>query len=68
MSKQVTSLEEAIAHLTQVVDDLSDIIARQENEISTLKRRVGMLMEREAGREVAEGGTVPLGDEKPPHW
>lgn len=68
MTNQVTKLEEAIAHLTQVVDDLSDIIARQEKEITTLKRRVGMLMEREAGREVAEGGTVPLGDEKPPHW
>ncbi|PHQ94645.1 MAG: SlyX protein [Marinosulfonomonas sp.] len=68
MTNQVTNLEEAVAHLSQVVDDLSDIIARQEKEITTLKRRVGMLMEREAGREVAEGGTVPLGDEKPPHW
>ena len=68
MDSKDTKLEESIAYLTQVVDDLSDIITRQENEIATLKRRVGMLMEREAGREVAEGGTVPLGDERPPHW
>lgn len=68
MSEQVLKLEEQMAHLTRMVDELSDIVARQEIEIPTLKRRVAMLMEREAGRELAEGGTVPLADEKPPHW
>ncbi len=68
MDDQLSKLEEQVAHLIRVVDDLSDIVARQEGEISTLKRRVGMLMEREAGRELAEGGTVPMADEKPPHW
>lgn len=68
MDDQLSKLEEQVAHLIRVADDLSDIVARQEGEISTLKRRVGMLMEREAGRELAEGGTVPMADEKPPHW
>lgn len=61
-------LEEQIAHLTRVVDDLSDIVARQEGEIVTLNRRVHMLMQREGERESSAGGAIVLGDEKPPHY
>lgn len=60
-------LEEAVAHLTRVVEDLSEVMARQEREIARLARRIGLLMEREAEREV-EGGTIPLADQRPPHW
>ncbi len=61
-------LEETVAHLTRIVEDLSEIVARQEREIDYLKRRVGLLLEREASREVEAGGTIPLADQKPPHW
>jgi SlyX protein len=61
-------LEEQIAHLTRVVDDLSDVIARQEREIDRLTRRVEMLMLREGEREADAGGGVVFGDEKPPHY
>lgn len=61
-------IEEKIAHLTRTVDDLSDVVARQENEIATLTRRVAMLMEREAEREAQGTGGVVLGDERPPHY
>ena len=61
-------LEEKIAHLTRVVEDLSDVVARQDAEIATLTRRVQMLMEREAQREADGGGGVVLGDERPPHY
>jgi len=64
----INALEEQIAHLTRAVDDLSDIVARQEGEIATLTRRVQMLMEREAGREADSVGSVALADQKPPHW
>ena len=60
-------LEEGIAHLTRMVEELSDIVARQEAEIARLARRIGMLMEREAEREV-DAGTIPLADQRPPHW
>jgi SlyX protein len=63
----LTRLEEQIAHLTRVTDDLSEVVARQEREIARLSRLVGLLTEREAQRE-AEGGTIPLADQKPPHW
>ncbi|MBY6201312.1 SlyX family protein [Maritalea mobilis] len=65
---ETDKLEEALAHLTRVVDELSEVVARQDAEITRLSRRVGMLMEREAERELEQGGTVPLADQKPPHW
>ncbi|MCU4654450.1 SlyX family protein [Roseibacterium sp. SDUM158016] len=61
-------LEEALAHLVRTVEDLSDVVARQDAEIARLTARVARLMEREAERELSEGGTVPLADQKPPHW
>ncbi len=66
-AEKIERLEEAVAHLTRMAEDLSAIVARQEGEIARLARRVGMLMEREAERE-AEGGGVPLADQRPPHW
>jgi SlyX protein len=63
-----TTLEERIAHLERTTDDLSEVVARQDAEIARLTRRVEMLMMREAEREVDQGGTIPLADQKPPHW
>ncbi|WP_210527075.1 SlyX family protein [Rubellimicrobium arenae] len=62
----LTPLEERMAHLLRTVDDLSDIVARQEREIALLTRRVQMLMEREADREAQALREVPI--DKPPHW
>jgi len=64
----ITHLEEKIAHLTRIVDDLSDIVAAQQKEIELSTRRLAMLMEREASREYDAGGSVPLADQRPPHW
>ncbi|WP_339771123.1 SlyX family protein [uncultured Pseudosulfitobacter sp.] len=61
-------LEEQIAHLIRTVDDLSDIVARQEGEIATLTRRVHMLMQREGERESQTTGGTVVGDERPPHY
>ncbi|MEI4262458.1 SlyX family protein [Roseovarius sp. D0-M9] len=61
-------LEEQIAHLSRAVDDLSDTVARQDIEIAVLTRRVDILMRREAEREADGGGSVTLGNERPPHY
>jgi len=61
-------LEERIAHLTRQVEDLSDVVARQADEITTLQRRVLRLMERAATAEASGGASVPLADQRPPHW
>jgi SlyX protein len=65
---QDTTLEERIAYLERATDDLSEVVARQDAEIARLTRRGEMLMMREAEREVDQGGTIPLADQKPPHW
>jgi SlyX protein len=59
-------LEEKIAHLQRVVDDLSDVISRQSAEIDTLTRRVAMLMQREAEREADAGSHLFSGNDRPP--
>jgi SlyX protein len=61
-------LEETVAHLLRTVEELSDVVARQDVEIARLTARVEMLMLREAEREADAGGTVPLADKPPPHW
>ena len=68
MEDQIKKLEELTAHLSRVSDELSEIVARQDEEISTLNRRVAVLMQREAEREVAEGGSEVMADQPPPHW
>ncbi|WP_026198385.1 SlyX family protein [Wenxinia marina] len=60
----IRHIEEKIAHLTRTCDDLSDVVARQEREIAALTRRVQVLMEREAEREVAQDTPIT----PPPHW
>ncbi len=62
------ALEERIAHLIRAVDDLSDMVAAQGREIDVLTRRVTILMAREAEREAEGEGSVPLADQRPPHW
>ncbi|MFG6568883.1 SlyX family protein [Sulfitobacter sp. 1A13679] len=64
----MSRLEEQIAHLTRAVDDMSEIVTRQEAEIVTLNRRVYMLMQREGERDASGGGAVLLDDERPPHY
>ncbi|EKE44795.1 hypothetical protein OCGS_1178 [Oceaniovalibus guishaninsula JLT2003] len=62
------NLEEKVAHLLRVQDELSDIVAEQAGRIERLERRIEMLMRREAERDLDAGGSVPLADQRPPHW
>jgi len=68
MTDRIERLEEQLAFLVKTVDELSDVVARQEREIVRLSRGVGLLMEREAEREFSDGGQIPLADQKPPHY
>ncbi len=68
MSEQMTALEEQVAHLTRVSEELSDVVARQDKELELVKRRLQMIMEREAQRELDAGSSVAMMDERPPHY
>lgn len=61
-------LEEKIGHLSRIVEDLSDVVARQDKEIADLTRRVQMLLQRAAEQEMDMGSGVALADQRPPHW
>lgn len=65
---RITELEESVAHLSRMAEELSDVVARQDRALDRLGRRVEMLMSREAEREQDSGGSVPMADQKPPHW
>ena len=60
--------DERLAHLERTVDELSDVVAKQDSEIRTLLAKVDLLMRREAAREADGAGGVIIGDERPPHY
>ena len=68
MTDRLTRAEEQLAHLAQSVEELSDIVTAQQAAIDRLERRLALALEREAERELHDGGTVPLGDAQPPHY
>lgn len=65
---RILAIEETLAHLTRVTDDLHTVIARQDAEIALLTRRVEMLMRFAAEQQADAEGTIPLADQRPPHW
>jgi len=65
---RLTRIEEALAHQTRVTEDLSQIVEAQDTRIARLERRLGLLLERAAEQEFSTGGSVPLADQKPPHY
>jgi SlyX protein len=65
-SDRLEALEVQVSHLTRTVDELSDVVSRQADEIALLGRRMRALMEREAER--ASNPDAPAADQKPPHY
>lgn len=65
---RITALEEQVSYLTKTVEELSDIVANQERMLELAERRLGMLMEAEALRQSETDGSMPLADQRPPHW
>ena len=60
------ALQERLAHLERLTEELSDVLAAQSREIDVLTRRVAMLMQREAERQAGEGQDTPI--TRPPHY
>lgn len=67
MQDRQRAAEERIAHLERMVEELSDELARQARALALAERRLALLLEREAERELGDGAP-PLADQKPPHW
>lgn len=62
------AIEETLAHLGRAVDELSEVVARQDDMIRRLERRLGLLLEAEAQRQAEQAGSIALADQPPPHY
>ena len=61
-------LEERIAHLERMLDELSDVVRAQAEELTHMIRVVEALRQRAAEEAQMQGGGVVIGDERPPHY
>jgi SlyX protein len=66
--ERLEAAEVHITHLTRSIEDLSDQVARQADEIDRLKARFQMLIDRMTKHDSGEDSDVPLLEQRPPHW
>ena len=67
-NNKTKTIEEYVAHLQLMVDDLNDVVTGQNKEISNLKQKIEFLLSRETEREYTDQNSVIISDNKPPHW
>jgi len=61
------ALEEQIAHLTRAMEDLSDVVAKQDSELRHLTQLVENFGKKIQGPDSESGGII-FSDERPPHY
>jgi SlyX protein len=66
--KNIKVLEEKYARLELMLEELDTVIIRQDKEISVLRKKIELLMVREAQRELDDNNSILVADVKPPHW
>jgi SlyX protein len=67
MSPRLDAIEEKLAHLERAVNELSDVVARQQQELARALDRNQRLTEKLAALE-SDFGTSATAHEKPPHY
>ena len=65
---RLTELESSVAFQDRTIQDLSDVVCRQQQEIDALKAEYKKLMERLENTEHSGGGEAEPEDETPPHY
>ena len=64
--KNIEKIEAVISELIRNNEDLSDVVAAQNKEISKIRDRLQWLLEREFERQNIESAVMD--DKPPPHW
>jgi SlyX protein len=67
MSDRIESIEEKLAHLERAVNELSDVVARQQKELDQAGDRHRRLLDKMAAME-SDFGASATAEEKPPHY
>lgn len=70
MSNDRTRLDELEIQRTEqarIIEDLHEMVAKQDADISRLRKHVRLLMERAAEAETGTGSAI-LADQRPPHY
>ena len=67
MPERIDAIEEKLAHLERAVNELSDVVARQQKELDRATDRHQRLMDKLAAME-SDFGASATADEKPPHY
>ncbi len=69
MSEQkLITLEEKIAHLQHMLDELNMVVFRQSETIDKLHKRVQDLNEKVVNSDSAQTGQDIISDDRPPHY
>ena len=67
MTERLEVIEEKLAHLEQAVNELSDVVARQQKDLDRALERNQRLLDKLAALE-SESGASATAFEKPPHY
>ena len=65
--ERLEAVEEKLAHLERAVNELSDVVARQQKELDRATDRHQRLMDKLSAME-SDFGASATADEKPPHY
>jgi SlyX protein len=66
MSERIDTLEFKVAHLERALQELSDVLYRQQRELDALRERNQQLVEQV--QQLADRGGEASGEEIPPHY
>ena len=67
MTERLDQIEEKLAHLERAVNELSDVVARQQKELDRATDRHQRLMDKLTAME-SDFGPSATAEEKPPHY
>ena len=65
---KIIALEEKIAHIQHMLDDLNMVVFRQGETIENLNNQIKELKEKMESLKEPQSGQEAINDEKPPHY
>ena len=65
---KIIALEEKIAHIQHMLDDLNMVVFRQGETIENLNNQIKELKEKMESLKEPQSGQEAIKDEKPPHY